>query len=99
MPHGFFTIEQFKPARRPDRKPAWVPILHLNADQSVTAALAALQRRNRPGLYRIIQTQRQIWAEATNGKLRLRQWHANSPAALTRTTKAFTRDKGHWPGS
>ena len=44
MPHGFFTVEQWK---RPASSAAarWIPILHLDSHQSLTKAIAALQKR------------------------------------------------------
>jgi len=90
MAHGFFTIEQW-------HRKQWVPVCHLNADRSLSDALRELERRKRPGCFRIVQTQRMIWAERINGKLKLRKWHANSPDALSRTAEAFNRDGGKWP--
>ena len=96
MPHGFFTIEQWKAPKRGAKK-QWVAILHLNADQSLTKALRALQEIGKPGLYRVIQTQREVWAEMEEGKLRLRCWHASSPESLSRLAEAYERDGGRWP--
>jgi hypothetical protein len=96
MAHGFFTIEQWKTPKR-GTKPAWVPILHLDADHSLTDALRAIEEGDQAGFYRVIQTQRQVCAEKVDGKLYLRKWHANSLEALTRTAEAFERDGGHWP--
>jgi hypothetical protein len=96
MPYGFFTVEEWKPPRR-GAKPAWVAVLHLDADQSLSGALNAIAKRGRAGFYRVIQTQRQVWAEKVDGKLRLRKWHAGSPQALGRTALAFERDEGVWP--
>ena len=92
MAHGFFTIEQWR-----DKK--WVTVCHLNADQSVTDALEELERRDKPGCFRIVQTQRMIWAEKIDGKLKLRKWHAGNPETLSRTAEAFDRDRGKWPRS
>ena len=92
MPHGFFTIEQWR-----GEKEQWVAVCHLDAGQSVSDALAELERRDKPGYFRIVQTQRMIWAEKIDGKLRLRKWHAGTPDALARGAKAFDRDKGKWP--
>ena len=96
MPHGFFTVEQWKPRRRGGRA-EWVAILHLDAGGSVSATVRAIERRGRAGFFRVVQTQRQVWAERVDGRLRLRQWHADSPAALARSAKAFVKDKGVWP--
>lgn len=46
MPHGYYTVEQWKSARR-----GWVPILHLDAYQSLTKAARQLERRGKPGLF------------------------------------------------
>ena len=96
MPHGFFTIEQWKPRKRGGTS-EWVEVVHLNADRSLSDALREIERRDRAGFFRIVQTQRQVWAEKSDGKLRLRKWHAGSPEALARTGEAFVRDKGRWP--
>jgi hypothetical protein len=92
MAHGFFTIEEW-------RNQKWVTVCHLNADQSVTDAVRELERRDQPGCFRIVQTQRMIWAERIAGKLKLRKWHAGSPESLSRGAEAFDRDKGKWPTS
>ena len=90
MAHGFFTIEEW-------RNKKWVTVCHLNADQSVTDALQELERRDKSGYFRVVQTQRMIWAEKIDGKLKLRKWHAGSPEALSRGAEAFDRDGGRWP--
>jgi hypothetical protein len=96
MPHDFFTIEQWRPARRgaPAR---WTPILHLDADQSVTLAAQALQKRGKPGLYRVVQMQRCLWAEIANCQLRLHGSHASTPKNLAELTKIFHREHGRRP--
>jgi hypothetical protein len=96
MPRGFFTIEQWKPQKR-DGEAGWIAVAHVDADHSLSDALQSIQQRDEAGFFRVIQTQRQVWAEKVEGKLRLRKWHADSPAALTRTAEAFVRDKGRWP--
>jgi hypothetical protein len=96
MPHGFFTIEQWKPKKRSGAS-AWAAVVHLNADRSLSDALREIERRDQAGFFRVVQTQRQVWAEKLNGKLRLRKWHVGSPEALARTGDAFVRDKGRWP--
>jgi len=92
MAHGFFAIEKWHGSNR-----KWVTVANLNGDSSVSDALRALERRGKRGFFRVVQTQRMIWAEKTKGKLRLRKWHATSPGTLLRTAKAFDRDKGKWP--
>ena len=96
MPHGFFTIEQWKPRKR-GGEAEWIAVAHVDADRSLNDAVRAIQQRDKAGFFRVIQTQRQVWAEKVGGKLRLRKWHAGSPAALARTAEAFVRDKGRWP--
>jgi hypothetical protein len=96
MANGFFTIEQWKSPKR-GAKPTWSPILYLDAGHSLSDALRAIEERDQAGLYRVTQTQRQVWAEKVNGKLRLRKWHASSHEALARTAEAFERDGGRWP--
>ena len=90
MAHGFFTIEQWRGKK-------WVAVCHLNADQSVTDAVKELERRGKPGYFRVVQTQRMIWAEKIGGKLKIRKWHAGDPETLSRGAEAFDRDKGKWP--
>jgi hypothetical protein len=92
MAHGFYTIEQWRGKR-------WVTVCHLDGGQSLTAALEEVQRRGKAGFFRVVQTQRMIWAEKHDGKLRLRKWHAGSPETLARTAEAFDRDGGKWPDS
>ncbi len=90
MPHGFFTIEQW-------RGKQWMPVCHLVADRSVSDALQELERRGKPGFFRVVQMQRMVWAEKKNGRLHLRKWHANSPDTLSRTARAFDSIGGRWP--
>jgi hypothetical protein len=96
MPHGFFTIEQWKSPRRGARA-AWVPVLHLSAEQSLSDALKAIEDRGDTGFFRVIQTQRQVWAEKVNGNLVLRNWHAGTAEDLQKAAHAFERDKGVYP--
>jgi hypothetical protein len=90
MPSGFFTIEQW-------RNKHWVIVCHLSGRQKLTDALAVIERRARPGFFRVVQTQRMVWAEKRDGKLRLRKWHAMDPETLSRTAVAFDRDQGKRP--
>ena len=96
MAHGFFTVEQWK---RPHEGAAkqWVPILHLDSYQSLTKAMAALEKRDEPGLYRIFQMQRCVWAEMEKGKLRLHGSHASSPQNLATIVEIFEREGGRRP--
>jgi hypothetical protein len=99
MPHGFFTIEQWK-APQDDaslQRPQWIPILHLDSYQSLTKAVKALERRGEPGLFRIVQMQRCIWAERDGDKLRLHGSHASSPENLARMVELYEREGGRRP--
>lgn len=96
MPHGFFTIEQWgRPAPGADWQ--WLPVEHLNGNQSLSDAYKRLEYLNEPGFYRVVQTQRTIWAQRTDGRLHLRKWHAGSPEDVARTAEAFVRDGGRRP--
>ena len=77
MSHGFFTIEQWQ---RPSNGGAgeWIPILHLDARQSITKAKAALQNRGEPGLFRVVQSQRCFWGEIEGDELQLHGSHVAS---------------------
>src|SRR6185295_2871561 len=96
MPHGYFTVEQWK---RPRNGAAgqWTPILHLDSYQSLTTASGALEKRGRPGLYRVVQMQRCVWAETEDGKLSLHGSHASSPENLAQIVKIYEREGGRRP--
>jgi hypothetical protein len=96
MPHGFFTVEQWKP-RESGERASWVPILHLDSYQSLTTTVAALEKHGRPGLYRILQTQRCIWAEMDRGKLRMHGSHVSSPDGLARLAGLYESQDGRRP--
>jgi hypothetical protein len=96
MPRGFFTVEQWRGPRN-CAGGKWTPILHLDAYQSLTKATKALQKRGRPGLYRIVQMQRCIWAEMEGGKLRLHGSHAASPESLAGLAAIYEREGGRRP--
>ena len=91
MPHGFFTVEQWKRSAN-DAPTQWIPILHLDSCQSLTKAMAALERRGQPGLFRVVQMQRCVWAEMESGKLRLHGSHASSPENLADIVEIFERE-------
>jgi hypothetical protein len=96
MPHGFFTVEQWKSS--PDGATAqWTPVLHLDSYQSLTKAMAALEKRGEPGLFRVLQMQRCVWAEMDGGRLRLHGSHASSPENLAQTVEIFEREGGRRP--
>src|SRR5437867_2633087 len=90
MPQGYYTIEQWK-------RPAWVVALVLPFGTSLTAAEQALQRLGKPGFYRLVQTQRVIWAERDGSRLRLRKSHASSPQNLEQMQEIFDRTDGRYP--
>jgi hypothetical protein len=94
MPHGFFTIEQWK---RDNGATQWIPILHLDSYQSLTKAMVALEKRGEPGLFRVVQMQRCIWAEMESGKLRLHGSHASSPQNLAQIVEIYEREGGRRP--
>jgi hypothetical protein len=96
MPHGFFTVEEWR-APRPGAKSQWVPVLHLDARQTLTKAIEAIQRAGKPGFFRVVQTQREIWAELKGGTLRLRRWHASTYEDLVHLAQAFEIHGGRWP--
>ena len=94
MPHGFFTVEQWDST---SPKPHWKPILHLDSYQSLSKAIDALEKRGKPGLYRVVQTQRCVWAEIEGGKLRLHRSHVSSPESLAQLVKIYEREGGCRP--
>ena len=96
MPHGYFTVEQWK---RPQgsTKASWIPILHLDAYQSLTKAMKALEKRGESGLFRVVQMQRCVWAEMEKGKLRLHGSHASSPESLAQIVEIYEREGGRRP--
>jgi len=96
MAHGFYTIEHWKAPRR-GAAGTWAAILHLDACQSLTMAMQALQQRGKPGLYRVVQTQRGVWAQMEDGELRLHGSHVGSPRNLAELTKIFQRERGRRP--
>jgi len=96
MPHGYFTVEQWA-ASSNGSAPRWVPIFHLDSYQSLTKAIRQLERRGEPGLFRVSQMQRCIWAQMEEGKLRLHGSHASSPENLARMVEIFEREGGRRP--
>ena len=55
MPHGFFTVEEWKSPKR-GAKAKWIAVCDLNAENSLTDVLAALEKRNEAGFFRVVQT-------------------------------------------
>lgn len=92
MPHGFFTVEQWVSKGR-----KWKPILHLDSYQSLSKAVEALEDFGKPGLFRVTQTQRCVWAEMENGKVHLHGSHVSSPEELAKLAKIFEQEKGRRP--
>src|SRR5215471_12171833 len=96
MAQGYFTVEQWKRSDHSET-PQWTAILHLNSYQSFTKVLAALEKRGEPGLFRVTQMQRCVWAEIEKGKLRLHGSHASSPENLGQIVQIFEREGGRRP--
>lgn len=96
MPHGYFAVEQWKRPQVGGPK-CWVPVLHLDAQQSLTKALAALEKRGESGLFRVVQMQRCVWAEMEDGKLRLYGSHSSTPEGLAQIVKIYEREGGRRP--
>jgi hypothetical protein len=90
MPQGYFTIEQWKTRK-------WVAVAVLPFGLSLTAAEQALARLGKPGLFRLVQTQRIVWCERDKGGVRLRKSHASSPKGLEQIQKMFDRSAGRYP--
>ena len=96
MPTGFFTIEQWQPPEK-GVKAKWKAILQLDCWQSRSKAVKALEKRGKPGLFRVVQTQRCLWGERENGKLKLHGSHAGSIKGLEELAKIFQREGGRRP--
>jgi hypothetical protein len=96
MPQGYYTIEQWTQPKKGAR-PEWVAVLHLPFGESLTAAEKAIERLGKPGFYRVVHTQRVIWAEQEGAKLRLRKSHAGSPESLDSMRQMFERTGGRYP--
>ena len=95
MPQGYYTIDKWTRAKKSTR-PEWVAVVHLPFGTSLTAAEAVVEKLG-PGFYRVVQTQRVIWAEKENGQLRLRKSHAGSPKSLQKMSQMFDRCDGVYP--
>jgi hypothetical protein len=95
MPHGYYTVEQWK--ARGQNPPAWIPVLQLDAHQSLTKATQALEKRGQAGLFRIVQMQRCVWAEMEDGQLRLHGSHASSPENLAEIVGIYEQEGGRRP--
>jgi hypothetical protein len=67
---------------------------------SLTAAERELERLGKPGLYRLVQTQRVVWCEREGpGPLTLRKSHASSPRSLKGIEEMFDRTEGVYPAA
>jgi hypothetical protein len=96
MPHGFFTVEQWKPSQAGSRG-QWKLIFSLHSYQTLTKALGRLEKRGQPGLYRITQMQRCIWAEVENGKVCFHGSHVSSLESLKSLTRLYQTEGGRRP--
>src|SRR5437867_6838685 len=96
MPHGFFTVEQWQHAHN-GAQPHWTTIFHLDSYQSLTKAIESLEKRGQPGLFRVTQTQRCLWGEMEDGKLRLHGSHVSSPQGLDQLAEIYQREGGRRP--
>ena len=96
MPQGYCTIEQWTRAKK-GSPGAWVEILHLLFGRSLTDAETAVKKLGTPGLYRVVQMQRVVWAEREGDELRMRKSHAASPDGLDEMRQMFERSKGRYP--
>src|SRR6266436_1653622 len=70
---------------------------HLDSDQSLKKAVALVEKHGEPGLFRVVQMQRCIWAEVEGGKLQLHGSHASSPENLAQLVEIFEREGGRRP--
>ena len=96
MPQGYYTIEQWTRGKK-GSPGAWVEILHLPFGRSLTDAENAVKNLGTPGLYRVVQMQRVVWAEQEGDELRMRKSHAGSPENLDEVRQMFERSKGRYP--
>jgi hypothetical protein len=96
MPQGYYTIEKWTGNGR-DGKPKWGVVMDLPFGITQTAAEKVLEQSGKPGFFRLVQTQRVIWAEKQPAGLKLRKSHASSPQSLEGMRKMFERCKGKFP--
>jgi hypothetical protein len=59
--------------------------------------MMTLEKRGEPGLFRVVQMQRCVWAEMGKGELRLHGSHASSPENLARIVEIFEHEGGRRP--
>src|SRR5262245_7362267 len=86
MAQGYYTIEEWR-----GKKQQWVPVCHLNGDQSLRDALQALEKHGKPGFFRVVQTQSMVLAEMNGTTLLLSERPASSPEDLSRAAEEFER--------
>jgi hypothetical protein len=96
MPQGYYTVEQWKRPKK-GAELQWTEVLQLPFGTSLTEAENALKRLDKPGLYRLLQMQRVIWAEQDGNSLRMRKSHASSPQSLDHIREMFDRSRGRDP--
>jgi len=96
MSQGYYTIEHWT-GKDGDGRAIWTAVAHLPFGRTQTQAEDALQKLGKPGFYRLVQTQRVIWAEKMGAKFHLRRSHAGSPASLEEQRKIFERCDGKYP--
>jgi hypothetical protein len=96
VPQGYYTVEQWM-SRRRSSPPEWIALFHLPLGKSLTAAENAIRKLAKPGFYRVVQTQRVIWAENEQGTFRMRKSHAGSPESLNAMREMFDRCAGRYP--
>jgi len=92
MPQGYYTIEQWFSADG-----TWRPVATLPFGLSLTAAEKEVEKLHQPGLYRLVQMQRVMWAENDGPSLRLRKSHASSPKSLSSIVEMYDRCAGCYP--
>ncbi|GEM_PF-2058232 len=95
MSQGFFTIEQWKRPKRGGRR-QWIPVQSVDGYHDLAGALKVLEDGGRPGLYRVVQMQRLVWAEKAEGKLKLHKSHAMTREGMEQIVKIFEKDGGNW---
>lgn len=96
MPQGYYTIERWT-RRTKTGAGEWTAVQQLPFGTSLTSAERAVKKNGQPGFYRLVHTQRVIWAEDEGGELRLRKSHAGSAENLTQMRKMFERHDGRYP--
>src|SRR6476660_8208865 len=96
MPQGYYTVEQWmRPKKGAELQ--WMEVLQLPFGTSLTEAENALKRLGKPGLFRLLQMQRVIWAEQDGKSLRMRKSHASSPQNLDTIRQMFDHSSVRYP--